>query len=121
MTVHNDCACLQQSRLSTERTSIKRLAVCIGSSGYINDCCYTLLWNGGLVELLNKSPLLLFCFKADLFARVTMHCPGSANSLISLHCDESPELVDIDNTRDTFDFVTCSCSSLRLHHVNLIA
>jgi len=30
-------------------------------------------------------------------------------------------LVDIDNTRDRmFDFVTCSCSALRLHHVNLI-
>jgi len=29
-------------------------------------------------------------------------------------------LVDIDNTRDTVDFVTCSCSALRLHHIDLI-
>ena len=32
----------------------------------------------------------------------------------------APELFDIDNTRDTFDCVTCSCGTLRLHHVNLI-
>jgi len=30
------------------------------------------------------------------------------------------ELFDIDNTRDTDDSVTCSCSALYLHHANVI-
>ena len=55
-----------------------------------------------------------------LYQTSSQQCQLSDHSALLWRLICSPELFDIDNTRDTFDFVTCFCSALRFHHANLM-